>query len=61
MNEMKKHKFRYGEEEYTMCIMINDWWLEDGPADIPTRMMTAGNEFALEHGMKEIVKKRGLE
>jgi len=51
MNEMKKHKFRYGEEEYTMCIMINDWWLEDGPADMSNRMMDAGEEFAMENGM----------
>ena len=34
-----------------MCITPGDWWLEDGPSDMPEGMMKAGQEFALEHGM----------
>ena len=49
---MTKHKFRYREEEYTICITRDDWWLEDGPSDMSERMMKAGEEFALEHGME---------
>ena len=45
-----KHKFRYGEEEYTICITRDDWWIDE-PVDMPERMITAANEFALEHGM----------
>ena len=48
---MTKHKFRYREEEYTICITQDDWWLEDGPSDMSERMMKAGEEFALEHRM----------
>jgi hypothetical protein len=49
--EATKHKFYYGEETYTICVTTDDWWLEDGPADMPNRMMDAGEEFALENGM----------
>ena len=48
---MKKHKFRYGEEEYTICITRDDWWIEE-PVDMPERMITSANEFALENGME---------
>jgi YgiT-type zinc finger domain-containing protein len=51
MSHATKHKFRYREEEYTICITRDDWWLEDGPSDMSERMMKAGEEFALEHGM----------
>ena len=47
---MKKHKFRYGEEEYTICITRDDWWIEE-PVDMPERMISSANEFALENGM----------
>jgi uncharacterized CHY-type Zn-finger protein len=49
--EATKHKFYYGEETYTICVTKDDWWLEDGPADMSNRMMDAGEEFALENGM----------
>ena len=45
-----KHKFRYGEETYTICITVDDWWLDE-PVDMSERMMKAGTEFALENGM----------
>lgn len=48
---MTKHKFRYKEEHYTMCITLDDWWLEDGPSDMSEGMIKSGQEFALEHGM----------
>ena len=48
---MTKHKFRYKEEHYTMCITLDDWWLEDGPSYMSEGMMKAGQEFALERGM----------
>jgi uncharacterized protein with PIN domain len=47
---MKKHKFRWGEEEYTICITQDDWWMDD-PVDMSERMIRGANEFALEHGM----------
>ena len=47
---MKKHKFRYGEEEYTICITKDDWWIDE-PVDMPERMISSANEFALENGM----------
>ena len=49
--EATKHKFYYGEETYTICVTRDDWWLEDGPADMSNRMMDAGEEFAMENGM----------
>ena len=49
--EGTKHKFYYGEETYTICITTDDWWIEE-PVDMSTKMMAAGEEFALEHGMK---------
>ena len=49
--EATKHRFRFGEEWYTICVAKDDWWLEDGPADMSNRMMDAGEEFALENGM----------
>ena len=52
---MKKHKFRYGEENYTICITRDDWWIEE-PVDMPERMISAANEFALENGMDEVTK-----
>ena len=48
---MTKHRFRFGEEWYTICITIDDWWIEES-VDMSTKMMTAGEEFALDHGMK---------
>ncbi len=45
-----KHNFRYGEETYTICITIDDWWLDES-VDMSERMMKAGTEFALDHGM----------
>lgn len=45
-----KHKFRYGEETYTIFITKDDWWIDE-PVDMPERMITAANEFALENGM----------
>ena len=50
--EATKHKFYYGEETYTICVTTDDWWLEDGPADMSNLMMKCGEEFALDHGMK---------
>lgn len=47
---MKKHKFRYGEEEYTICITRDDWWLDEC-VEMSERMIKAANEFALENGM----------
>jgi hypothetical protein len=49
--EVTKHKLRFGEEWYTICVTIDDWWLEDGPSDMSEKMMRAGEEFALENGM----------
>jgi hypothetical protein len=49
--EATKHKFYYGEETYTICVTRDDWWLEDGPADMSNLMMKCGEEFALENGM----------
>ena len=49
--EATRHAFRYGGETYVICITTDDWWLEDGPADMSNRMMDAGEEFALENGM----------
>ena len=51
MSEPTKHKFYYGEETYTICVTKDDWWLEDGPADMTNLMMKCGEEFALDHGM----------
>ena len=48
---MTKHRFRFGEEWYTICITIDDWWIEES-VDMSTKMMAAGEEFALDHGMK---------
>ena len=45
-----KHKFYYGEETYTICITMDDWWLDE-PVDMSEGMMRAGEEFALENGM----------
>jgi len=45
-----KHRFRFGEEWYTICVSMDDWWLEE-PVDMSEGMMRAGNEFALENGM----------
>ena len=47
---MTKHPFRYGEETYTICITRDDWWIEE-PVDMPERMISSANEFALENGM----------
>ena len=52
---MTKHKFYYGEETYTICVTTDDWWLEDGPADMSNLMMKCGEEFALDHGMKRVL------
>ena len=49
--EATRHRFRYGEETYTICITTDDWWLEDGPSDMSNLMMKCGEEFALDHGM----------
>ena len=48
---MTKHRFRFGEEWYTICVTIDDWWIEES-VDMSTKMMAAGEEFALDHGMK---------
>ena len=45
---MTKHRFRFGEEWYTMCITIDDWWLEEC-VDMSENMLAAGEEFAIEH------------
>ena len=45
---MTKHRFRFGEEWYTICITIDDWWLEEC-VDMSEDMMKAGEEFAIEH------------
>ena len=44
-----KHRFRFGEEWYTICITIDDWWLEEELVDMSDDMMRAGEEFAIEH------------
>jgi len=49
--EATKHRFRFGEEWYTICVTKDDWWLEDGPADMSNLMMKCGEELALENGM----------
>lgn len=48
---MTKHKFRYGEDWYTICVTQDDWWIEESIFDMPEGMLRAGNEFALENGM----------
>jgi hypothetical protein len=48
---MKSYPFRYGEETYTICVTSDDWWIEESIPDMSERMMRAGTEFALEHGM----------
>jgi hypothetical protein len=47
-NTVTKHKFYYGEETYTICITIDDWWIEE-VGDMSDDMMRAGEEFAIEH------------
>jgi len=47
-NKITKHRFRFGEEWYTMCITIDDWWIEE-VGDMSDDMMRAGEEFAIEH------------
>jgi len=48
---VKKVKFRWGEETYTLCVTQDDCWLEDGPSDISHRMLNGMDELALENGM----------
>ena len=48
--EATKHKFYYGEETYTICITIDDWWIEES-LNMSDLMMKCGEEFALENGM----------
>jgi hypothetical protein len=48
-NTITRHRFRFGEEWYTMCITIDDWWLEEELVDMSDDMMRAGEEFAIEH------------
>lgn len=43
-----KHRFRFGEEWYTMCITTDDWWLEEC-VEMSQNMLAAGEEFAIEH------------
>jgi hypothetical protein len=46
---MTKHRFRFGEDWYTICVTIDDWWLEEELVDMSDDMMRAGEEFAIEH------------
>ena len=48
---MIKGKFRYGEDWYDITVTENDWYVHD-VGDMPERMISAANEFALEHGMR---------
>lgn len=48
---MKKVKFRYNENEYTLRVMGDDWELEDGPSDMSERLMDKCREIAIENGM----------
>ena len=48
-NTITRHRFRFGEEWYTMCITIDDWWPEEELVDMSDDMMRAGEEFAIEH------------
>lgn len=47
---MTRHRFRFGEETYTICITIDDWWIEES-LEMSNLMMKCGEEFALDHGM----------
>ena len=49
---MNKYPFKYNEETYTICVTNDDWWIEEEIEEMPERMMQAGTEFALEHGME---------
>ena len=49
---MKQVKFRYNENEYTLFIDKCDWWLEDGPSDLPERLIAKCEEIAKENGMQ---------
>lgn len=47
-NTLTKHRFKFGEKYYTICITDDDWWLEE-PVDMSEDMMRAGEEFAIAH------------
>ncbi len=48
--EVTRHRFRFGEETYTICVTKDDWWIEES-LNMSDLMMRCGEEFALDHGM----------
>ena len=49
---MTRYKFHYNENDYTICVTNDDWWIEEELEEMPLGMIRAGTEFAMEHGME---------